>query len=182
MKYSIYLLVILTLLPFSAMGEYSLKVRAREHFDEVKLIFPDVGEEITASGIGPNINIWYEDPYHFYFGLSYSWMILRNDEVSSLGIGSAVEIANTGVEVKYFPLSEGGLFFRLGGSAAQLYTKSTLGMLTGVDKYYGIGWEVPTLNKKLGVAFEAAWRRIDFDQIQVETYSPSIGFHFYGYL
>ena len=161
----------------------SFRVRAREHFDTVWINYKQIGKKSADSGIGPNINLWMEDPYNYSIGLSYSHLFIDNEaDLQIEGIDSDMELVKLGVEYKtYFFKNEGGPFSRLGLSANTLKTKGTLSDLNGMGAYLGFGWEIKF--QKIGLAFEAAGRKIHFeDDIEVTTYSPSIGVHFYGYI
>ncbi len=161
----------------------SFKIRAREHFDTVWINYKQLGIKTSHPGIGPNINMWMEDPYNYSIGLSYSHLFINNSADSQIaGIDSNMELIKWGIEYKnYFFKGDGGLFSRLGLSQNTLKTKGTLSDLEGFGGYLGIGWEIKF--SSIGLAFEAAGRKINFDQdIEVTTYSPSIGVHFYGYI
>jgi len=110
---------------------------------------------------------------------------MRIDDVNQdyLGGSEQLLLIKQGLEIKFFPFANGGgLFGRLGISDNQLDSKSPQGKLKGIGYYRGIGWDIPTLSGKLGQALEAAWRDVAFDQLDLKTYSPSIGVHFYGYI
>ncbi len=167
----------------SCVFAQSFKIRAREHFDTVWINYKQLDLKTSHPGIGPNINMWMEDPYNYSIGLSYSHMFINNSADPQIpGIGTDMELIKWGIEYKnYFFKGEGGLFSRLGLSKNTLKTKGSLSELEGFGGYLGLGWEIKF--EKFGLAFEAAGRRINFESdIEVTTYSPSIGLHFYGYI
>ena len=178
------LIFITQLLIFSTLqAEYLFKMRAREHFDTVWIYPPSGAQTYVFNGIGPNINIWLENPYHFSFGLSYSVMFINNYPVTDvIEFGKNMNITKIGLESKYyFYPGEGGLFGRVGVSNNSLNTKSTEGSLNGLGGYLGLGWEIKF--SKIGLALEVAGRRMEFDNsLRIDSYSPSIGVHFYGYI
>lgn len=164
-------------------AETRFKIRAREHFDTVWIEFKDSSQTYSYGGIGPNINLWMEDPYRFSIGLSYSVLFINNGREEELpDFGSNMDLTKYGIESKiYFNPGEGGLLTRLGISSNVLNTKGTAGNIKGTGGYLGLGYEIKF--SKIGLAFEAAGRRIELEKnIRIDTYSPSIGVHFYGYI
>jgi hypothetical protein len=183
LKKTLFCLIFLTLGLSSVISAQTFKIRAREHFDTVWINYKQLGIKTSHSGIGPNINMWMEDPYNYSIGLSYSHLFINNSvdpEISE--VDSDMELIKWGIEYKnYFFKGEGGLFSRLGLSHNTLKTKGSLSDLNGLGGYLGFGWEIKFAS--IGLAFEAAGRKINFNQdIEVTTYSPSIGVHFYGYI
>ncbi|MBT4088538.1 MAG: hypothetical protein HN580_03830 [Deltaproteobacteria bacterium] len=167
----------------STLYAQSFRIRAREHFDTVWINYKQLDMKTSHPGIGPNINMWMEDPYNYSIGLSYSHLFINNDtDPQIVGIGSDMELIKWGIEYKnYFFKGNGGLFSRLGLSTNTLKTKGLFSDLGGFGGYLGIGWEIKF--QRIGLAFEAAGRKINFESdIEVTTYSPSIGVHFYGYI
>ena len=174
--------IVLFLLPSTLLAA-ELKVRAREHFDTVQLEFGEESIEVETSGIGPTINIWWEEPYRYAFGFAVGMMFIHNDAIPEVAaVDEKMELWKTGIEWKYwFSQDQGGLFSRLGVSENRLKTKGDYGELKSTGTYWGLGWEFKF--SKIGLAIEAAQRQIKFDhEISVTTFSPSIGVHFYGYL
>jgi len=164
-------------------AETTIKIRAREHFDRVWIQYKNLNREYNYGGIGPNINIWLEDPYRFSIGLSYSVLFINNSEEPDIpDFGEDMNLTKVGIESKiYFSPGEGGLFTRIGLSSNSLNTQGSAGKLIGTGGYLGLGWEIKF--SKIGLALEAAGRRIELERnIRVDTLSPSIGVHFYGYL
>lgn len=167
----------------SISAETRFKIRAREHFDTVWIEFKDSDQTYSYEGIGPNINLWLEDPYRFSIGLSYSVLFINNDrEEERPEFNSNMDLTKYGIESKiYFSPGEGGLFTRIGISSNVLNTNGAAGNIKGTGGYLGLGYEIKF--SKVGLAFEAAGRRIELEQnIRIDTYSPSIGVHFYGYI
>jgi hypothetical protein len=163
--------------------ESGFKIRAREHFDSVWITFGKIDRVAFYRGLGPNLNFWMEKPYFYSFGLSYSVLFINNPkEVDIPEIGEDMELTKYGFEFKYyFVPNQGGLFTRIGLSTNRLNTKGTYGYLSGSGGYFGVGWEIKF--SKLGLAFEAAGRRVELEEdIRIDTYSPSLGVHFYGYI
>ena len=164
-------------------AETSLKIRAREHFDTVWIHQKNLDDTYSYGGIGPNINIWLEDPYRFSIGLSYSVLFINNSKETELpDFGSNMDLTKYGIEGKiYFNPGEGGMFTRIGVSHDVLNTKGSAGTINGLGRYLGLGWEIKF--SKIGLALEVAGRRIELEKnIRIDTYSPSIGVHFYGYI
>jgi len=159
------------------------RVRAREHFDTVNVQYKDAGQEENTSGIGPTINVWWEEPYKNSIGFAIGLMYIDFDKKSeTLGRAERMELWKYGVEGKHYAAQEkGGAFLRWGLSRNQLKTEGTLGTLTGNGAYLGVGWEFPF--DILGLAFELAQRQVDLeDTIFINSFSPSIGVHFYKHL
>ena len=178
------LLICLNLfVPLTFGQDTKIKLRARQHFDTVRIEFGEQNHREIYRGTGPNFNLWLEKPYHFSFGLSYSVLFINNSEAKEVPeIGNNMDLTKIGFEFKnYFIPNEGGLFMRLGVSSNSLNTKGSYETLSGTGAYLGLGWEFKF--SKIGLALEAAGRRINLEkEIQIETFSPSIGVHFYGYI
>jgi len=185
-KQRILLIVVLFLAAFlseTLSAETSIKIRAREHFDTVWIQHKNLNREYSYAGIGPNINVWLENPYWFSVGLSYSVLFINSSvEPAAPDFGEDMDLTKIGIESKiYFDPGEGGPFARIGLSSNSLNTKGSAGKINGIGTYLGFGWEIKF--SKIGLAFEAAGRRIELDRnIRIDTYSPSIGVHFYGYI
>jgi hypothetical protein len=176
-------LVVLILLAETTLYAASFRLRAREHFDTVWVFYKDQNLTKKHGGIGPNINFWFEEPYNYAIGLSYSHIFIDNIKFAELpDIGEKMELIKWGIEYKHYWFeNEGGLFTRLGGSANTLKTKGELEDLQGNGAYLGFGWEIKF--SKIGLAFEAASRKVYLERdIEITTFSPSIGVHFYGYI
>ncbi|MBC8259594.1 MAG: hypothetical protein H8E38_11290 [SAR324 cluster bacterium] len=160
-----------------------MRLRAREHFDTVKLNYENQFEKETTSGIGPTINFWWEEPYQFSFGLALGLMYIDfNRQSKSIGRGQRMELWKLGFEGKHDPFQgDGGIFIRWGVSKNLLKSEGTLGELKGNGAYLGIGWEFPF--EILGLALEIAQRQIRLENnLSIVTTSPSIGVHFYRHL
>jgi len=159
-----------------------LRLRAREHFDRVTIQYNAVNFSTEHSGIGPTINLWWEEPYVRSIGLAVGAMFINEGPDNVPGIDRKLELWKAGLEGKhYWSDHEGGLFGRWGGSYNRLINRGLLGNLEGYGAYLGLGWEFQFEN--IGLAFEAAQREVFLEeQIRISSYSPSIGVHFYGYL
>ncbi len=157
-------------------------IRAREHFDTVTIDSKEQKINDTVTGIGPTFNFWLEDPYRWALGLSWGLMFINNPAYEGVtGVKNDMELRKTGFEGKYWFSREGGLFVRLGLSQNELTTQGSYGALFSIGNYLGVGWEFKF--EKFGLALEAARREILFDHdLNISTSSPSIGFHFYGYI
>lgn len=166
----------------STASAMQLKLRAREHFDTVWVTPGDGRSDLLYGGLGPNINLWMEEPFVQSFGLSFSYLSADAKQTDATGkFGDKLELRKVGVEWKWYPVPKGFWFTRLGASQNALNTKGSLGTLSGVGGYVGSGVEFNLSG--IGLAFELAFRRVPFSNgVEVNTRSPSIGVHFYKYL
>ena len=174
--------LILIFTGLSAAQTMELKIRAREHFDTVWVTPGDGRGDLKYGGLGPNINIWMEEPFVQSFGLSFSFLFADAKQTDNTGkFGEQLELRKVGVEWKWYPLVKGVWFTRLGASQNTLDTKGTLGQLSGFGGYVGTGVEFNFSG--IGLAFELAFRKILLsDGVVVNTRSPALGVHFYKYL
>ncbi len=157
-------------------------MRAREHFDTVWISSDRHGIDARYQGLGPNINIWWESPFDYSFGISYSIIFADEKEADATGqLGEKIEVRKVGLETKLFPWEGGILFTRFGVSGNEFISNGSLGVLSGRGAYLGLGIEFNLSG--IGLAFEAAGRWLSFDRdTSVRTYSPSIGVHFYKFI
>ncbi len=154
------------------------KIRAREHMEwhHVK----NEGSRAKFKGLSNTINIWYERPYDFSFGLALSPLIISGIRANdtSTPYGEKIQLFNIGLEGKLFPkLLLDNIFVR-SGIGHTLFRPDLGENLTGVNLYLGIGYEIPF--KTFGLALEFAYRRAFLEEgTRVTVVTPSIGFHFY---
>jgi len=156
-----------------------IKMRAREHF-EVHEVNTKAGMEMYR-GLTNTINLWWEDPYNYSFGLAFTPVIASINEVkNSSSFGEKITQQNIGVEYKFFLSSiNKSLFSRLGFGYSKLEADSgPRDEYYGQFSYFGFGYEIPM--NKFGLALEVAYRYADYnDDLYIKTITPSIGFHFY---
>ena len=159
----------------------NLRVRAREHFEWLSIKYGSVGDTERYFGLTNTINLWYEDPFLYAFGLAFGPVIgsAKSQDSAPVGTATKIRLWNIGFEGKYFFWPDKhGLFGRLGLTANILDTRGSLGKLLGGGYYLGLGWE--TQIWKLGIAPELAFRHVILEQSsQVFAFTPSLGVHFY---
>ena len=180
MKKSVWTLLILLSSFLPSLAEAgNVRLRAREHFEWLSVKYGPARDTERYFGLTNTINVWYEEPFQYAFGLAVGPVIGSADSRNSppIGTGSKIRLWNIGLEGKafFFP-EENGFFGRIGFTANILDTGGTLGNLLGGGYY--LGWE--TRIGKLGVAPELAFRHVLLEQnSQVFAFTPSIGLHFY---
>jgi hypothetical protein len=157
----------------------NLKMRAREHF-ELHEVNSKAGMEMFR-GLTNTINLWWEEPYNYSFGLAFSPVIASIKEVEDdSSFGEKITQQNIGLEYKFFLSSiHKSLFSRLGIGYSKLEADSgPRDEYYGQFSYLGLGYEIPMNN--FGLALEMAYRHADYnDDLYIKTITPSIGFHFY---
>lgn len=172
----IFLPIILILAPhFLYAGQF--KIRAREHFDSHNIEIN--GRRETYTGLSNTINIWYEEPYDISYGFAFNPVLggASNDDNPFAELGENIRFIHAGFELKYFFAME-RLYTRLGLGWSQLRSDGPLKPSNGYHGYAGLGVEMPI--GKVGVALEAAFRMTEVqNEVSAETFTPSIGFHFY---
>ena len=157
-----------------------IKIRAREHFEAHEYSVDGVDEVFEFKGLTNTINLWYEKPFHYSFGLALGPVIgSAKAEDSSVQFGEKVQLWVAGLEGKYFPLKEDYRgFVRLGMSWHKLDTDGSFDSLEGWGLYSGLGWEFPW--GKVSIAPELAFRKVYLEKdVEGDILTPSIGFHFY---
>lgn len=172
---------LLTLSPvaWSADSDGSWKFRLREHFDFHKL--EGRSGEFDFNGTSNTLNFWYEKPFKRAIGVSFGPILGNakiNDDATSTEFGGKIQQFTLGVEWKEFLLEQLPLFSRLGTGVSILNTEGTADGLFGSYLYAGIGWEFKVGG--LGIAPEIAFRQAFYESgVKAQTFTPSIGFHFY---
>ncbi len=173
-----YILLSLIILFSDSVFAGKIKIRAREHYELLK-IKTDSSED-KYKGLSNTINIWWEEPYDISYGVSFSPILsgLREEDSNST-FGKKIQTINAGVELKYFPKKLiRYLYVRPGLTYTILRPDNLIQNRNGYSAYLGLGYEIPF--SKLGLALEVAYRYSDLDQnTTIETITPSIGFHFY---
>ena len=171
--------VILFLVIFSSCSfAEQVKMRAREHFDTHQITIGDTTE--TYRGLSNTINLWVEEPFKYSYGFYLNPVIgsAHQDESDLREIGTRLTFVHAGVEAKSFLLLE-TLFGRLGMGWSQLLSNGPLEASNGYNVYAGLGVEFKI--GEVGVALEAAYRLTRLqNEIEATSFTPSIGFHFYG--
>lgn len=156
----------------------NIRIRAREHFD----VFQVNANEKTDTyfGLGPIINIWYEQPYLYSIGIALGATFLWDNNNENLG--SEIQIYDIGLEYKLFPFERiNSLYLRLGTAFSILDNNLYSESLYGESFYAGCGFEFDM--DTFGLALEAAFRYYNFEkEVSMISLSPSIGFHFYKHL
>jgi hypothetical protein len=157
------------------------KMRAREHYEVHNI----KGEnfETKYKGFNNTVNLWWENPYDLYYGFSFSPIFsgLKNKEDQSLG--DEIDYFNIGLELKYFPKDYlpsvlENFYIRPGTGYSVLKPGNNVNDAKGYNLYLGLGYEYPF--KHLGLALEVAYRYANLeDGVSVQSFTPSIGFHFY---
>lgn len=174
MKFS-FLILLFSLCSYAA----NFKVRAREHVEIHELHNTNSIE--MYKGLTNTINAWWEVPYQYSFGFSFSPIIasIKADDSDS-AYGEKITQQNIGFEIKnFFTKSVEHLFSRLGLGYTRLETtRGDTKNFFGNYAYLGLGYEIPY--DQFGLALEMAYRYADYnDNLYIKTISPSIGFHFY---
>ena len=157
----------------------NFKVRAREHY-EIHELHSQHSLEVY-SGLTNTINLWWEKPYDYSFGFSFSPIIAGiNANKSDNSYGDKITQQNIGFEIKYFLHNIlKSLYIRPGFGYSRLETnKGESKNFFGQYGYLGLGMEIPM--DSYGLALEMAYRYADYaNDLIVKTITPSVGFHFY---
>lgn len=174
-------IIALTSLPSAAEAGNS-RIRAREEFDRLTIRYGSLNRTQDYFGLTSTINFWYEEPFHYAFGLVFNNILFGKQDAiatASAGTPSEVELLNIGLEGKYFfQPGKYGLFGRAGLTTSILDTRGSMGTLLGGGYYLGLGWE--TRVWKIGIAPEVGFRHLILEQSsQILALTPSIGIHFY---
>jgi len=153
-------------------------MRAREHYEILKIKTNTSEDEYK--GFNNTINVWWEEPYHYSFGLSFSPVIstLKEKDPNST-FGRKIQTINAGLELKYFPkILLRNLYLRPGLTYTILRPDNAISNRNGYSAYLGLGYEFKF--NRFGLAIEAAYRHSELDtDTQIQTITPSVGFHFY---
>lgn len=176
MKIIIYLIC---LIQFAVASKF--KMRAREHYAVHRVKSDSLEGEYK--GLSNTINLWWEKPYILYYGFALSPVLanFKDDETSPLG--DKIDYYHLSFEVKYFPrnyLPEylENIYIRPAVGMSLLKPDNSIEGAYGYNIYMGLGYEYPF--KNFGLAFEMAYRYANLeDGIEVQSITPSIGFHFY---
>ena len=173
-----YSLFFLTIFLVQNVHSASIKMRAREHvtYHEIH----SSSQIQIYKGLTNTINIWWEEPYEYSFGISFMPVLagLRSAKDSNT-FGDKVTHQNIGLEYKFYPkIISDWLFLRPGLGYSMLETNGhNTKDYHGKFAYLGVGVEIPY--DRLGMAIEMAARYSDYDDIYMKSITPSIGFHFY---
>ena len=175
------LLFVFSALLFPVLSQAAIKGRAREHYEVHSISNLDDTE--IYRGLSNTFNLWYEVPYKYSLGLAVSPIIgsaQNNDDNNSYG--EKVRLYSAGFELKYFPHPLlRNTYLRIGSGYSQLRTETTPRISRGYNLYSGIGYEFRL--SRAGIAVEMAYRysRLNND-IVINTFTPSVGVHFYDAL
>ncbi len=177
------------LIASAVLGKHSLqaeegrvRVRAREHYEQLRIKGFEPNVEARYAGLTNSINIWYEVPFHYSIGLTGSPLFASLPLVGKeapTGTGDRMKLIHLGLETKYFPLPEcASAFGRLGIYESTLQTNGTRGVIRGQSILLGLGYEWNLGG--IGLAPEMAWRFVELDQgLSARGTAPAIGLHFY---
>lgn len=159
----------------------SFAMRAREHFEIHDL---DIGEQsLKYTGLSNTINLWYEVPFKYSIGLSFSPILAKmyiDDKSASSLLGEDIKIYNVGTEYKQFLnfLNRDQFYTRLGISWIKLRSYGTHPDSNGLGIYVGGGYEFKY--KRVGIAPEIAFRYGVLERgDSLLSFVPSVGVHFY---
>jgi hypothetical protein len=111
-----------------------IKFRAREHYEVHKININ--GASSTYKGFSNSLNIWYEKPYDFSYGLVISPIAPSKFKSTDLNpvAGKKIFVLNLGVEAKYFPhIVLDKLYLRGGAGYSFIDTKNKKD-LSGKDR------------------------------------------------
>ena len=180
MKY-LSILVFSIFIADSVLAEGIWKWRAREHF-EVHTIKKD-SQEVNYRGLSNTINYWHEKAFDRAIGFSFGPVIGdATTEGALLGteLGRKIKLTSVGVEYKKWVSKELPLFARFGVYYESMKTEGTLGTVSGSGYLYGFGYEY--VFRGVGIAIEISKRHSSLDSgVEVDSFTPSIGFHFYPF-
>lgn len=159
----------------------SLKFRAREHFDQHYIRVHS--KQYRYGGFSNTINLFYEQPYSYSIGLAIGplpGMAFKEQAPDPEQLGERFYLILGGMEYKFFPFDWFPIFFaRLGAGASYLKSRGLYNDLRGRYGYLGAGLEIPVGG--VGIALEIAVRRSELEEkLRINTFTPSLGFHFYG--
>ena len=162
---------------FTGQAYASIKVRAREHI-EVHTV--DRNEQKAVyRGLSNTINIWYEKPYEYSFGLAFGPLLGSAKALDSEIFGSEFTLYSINFEYKVFPSRLlMNTYTRLGLGYSQFRPENDLGIQEGANFYTGLGYEFAF--DSFGLALELAYRHTELSAgISVDSFTPSLGLHFY---
>ena len=176
------LLISIAILFITQQSQASWRMRAREHYEIHNI---EYNEKIAAEYIGfsNTINIWYEKPLEWSFGLAGGPALGSSKKAQDNllnELGDTVQLFSVGLEFKYFLMkSLPGLYTRLGTGWNHLKTKGTIETSVGWHLYTGLGWELPL--KYFSIVPEIAMRNTYLNnRIIIISFTPSIGVHFHN--
>lgn len=158
------------------------KFRAREHYEWHDIKLSD--RTIPYRGFSNTINFWLEEPFKYAMGASFSPLFgsaKAQESPVDRRLGKTIKLFSVGAEAKVFTFQrELPWFYTRGGLGwSQLRTEGRLGDINGWNVYLGVGGEF--LWKNIGIAPEFATRFVRLsDGVDIQSITPSIGFHFYG--
>ncbi|MGE4132727.1 MAG: hypothetical protein AB7F86_13875 [Bdellovibrionales bacterium] len=172
-------LVSLVLLSCFASAD-QVRIRLREQYEWSDVEYR--GENLDYRGWSNTANIWMEDPFHFSYGLAVGSVLssFSSTKTPQSGIGDRIKINFAGLEAKYFPMKDRGLFTRLGGYWNHFDLRGSIGSRDGWSYYGGAGWEFLLWNA-VGLAPEFGVRQAAAQGLFMTTYRVSLGVHFYKF-
>jgi hypothetical protein len=154
------------------------RARARQHFEWMTIDYGDA--DASYLGLSNTINVWWEKPFDWSFGLAFGPILGSADRRSSTtpGLPETLTLWHLGFEGKYFPLKKLGLFGRAGLFLSVLDPSVGSDVYAGAAYYAGFGWEFQVW--KIGIAPELAIRHAWLEGGRSAfVVTPSIGLHFY---
>jgi len=186
-RYALFLAVALPavfFVPAQDLHAARFRFRAREHFEFLTVKYGALNDTENYFGLTNTLNAWFEEPFHYAWGLSFGPMLgsaKTSSAVPPVGTDKKIRLWNIGFEGKYFfrPMKS-GFFGRAGVTANVLDTRGSMGKLGGGGYYLGLGWEFPV--RRVGIAPEIAFRHVILEQGgSILAFTPSIGVHFYSF-
>jgi len=157
----------------------NFKFRARETFELQDVSFE--GQSLKYSGLSNTINFWYEKPFDLSYGLAGGSILsaFKTKDRPTNGLGETLNVFFLGLEAKtFFIPSAKGLFGRVGAYWNMVDTNGVQGDKAGVAGYLGAGWEF-MIGKSFSLAPELGYKRGDMQGFVYDSYSISVGVHFY---
>jgi hypothetical protein len=155
----------------------SLHVRAREHYETMKVSTD--GGEASFLGFTNTINGWYEEPFHYSIGLAGSPLLATlASKAPPPGFGDKIRLVHLGIEGKIFPVLDIAGFTRMGVYQSTLSSLGLAGHFEGMSILIGLGYEFDVHG--VGIAPEMSWRRGNLSHgASFDGQAPAIGVHFY---
>jgi hypothetical protein len=163
-----------------------LAIRFREHFDVSQIRWGDAGVNQGYFGATNTVNLWWEVPGRYAFGLAF--MPVLTDGYGAIGQGSLlvddrVTLWNFGLEGKWHLPRWGGFgpYLRGGVYGSRLVVSDFYGGDRWGGSYYAaFGGEVPVWDRRIGIAVDLGFRHTILERdTQILSFSPSVAVALY---